>query len=54
MRGAKAERYADSWGICDVAENLRKILENKVENIAGRFKVQKPKLQWHFFYMYIF
>lgn len=39
-----AERYLDPQGICDMSGDLRKILENKVENFVGRFNIQKSKL----------
>jgi len=40
----KAERYPDPQGICDMSGDLRKVLENKVENVAGRFNIWKSKL----------
>lgn len=39
-----AERYLDPQRICDMSGDLRKILENKVENFVGRFNIQKSKL----------
>lgn len=40
----KAERYLDPQGIRDMSGELRNILENKVENVVGRFNIWKSKL----------